>query len=84
MKIEELAALNDEQLLEEAKKAKKNFTVFCFFVGLLAGVAIFSFLRKGFTVSTILPIIFIGIFAKNGKDYKDIKNLLKERNLEQR
>jgi hypothetical protein len=81
MNPEQLAALPDEELLREAKKIKSAYVTSAAVLGLLAGVAIYSIFNKGLGWPLIFIAILMGGAVKNGKDYKAVKQLLKERNL---
>lgn len=73
--------LTDEQLLEEAKRSKKNRLYDATIVGLLIGIAIYSSVKNGFGLLTFLPLVYIPIAGKNNAKNREVEKLLKERNL---
>ena len=81
MTQEELAALTDEALLQEAKKMKSSNVFDALFIGLLAGIAVYSTVRNGWGLLTFLPLAYAPIAVKNKAKHKALEKLLKERNL---
>lgn len=81
MKQIELAEMTDEELLQEAKKAKSTKIFDAAFIGFLIGVAVYSSVRNGFGLLTFLPLIYLPVAAKNKVKKKELDTLLKERNL---
>ena len=81
MKQEELAALTNEELLQEAKKYKstKIFDAAC--IGFLLGIAIYSTVRNGWGLLSFLPLVYLPIAARNKTKNSMLEKLLKERNL---
>lgn len=81
MNQKELAALTNEELLQEAKKIKSTTIFDAAIIGFLIGVAVFSVVKKGFGLLTFLPLVYIPIAVKNKAKNKELEKLLKERNL---
>lgn len=81
MKQEELAALSNVELLEEAKKMKssKLFDAAC--IGFLLGIAIYSTVKNGWGLLSFLPLVYIPVAARNKAKNKFLTELLKARNL---
>ena len=78
---EELNALADQELLQEAKKIRSiNLTDGLIF-GILIGIAISSTVKNGFGLLTFLPLLYSPIAVKNRRKIKELEDLLKERNL---
>jgi hypothetical protein len=76
-----LAALTNEELLQEAKKIKPTTIFDAVFIGLLIGVAIYSTVKNGLGLLSFLPLVYIPIAVKNKAKNTLLKKLLKERNL---
>ncbi len=70
MEQKELADLTNEQLLEEKTKIRYNKIANATFIGLCAGVAVFSTVKNGFGIFTFLPLLLTYPFIKNGKKTK--------------
>ena len=66
-----LSELNTQELLAEQKKRKTSLLTHQFIIGLMAGVAVFSVVNKGFTFSLVFPLLFILIFVRSGKGLKE-------------
>lgn len=86
MKQEELAALTDQQLLEEAKKMKSAAITNAFLIGFLIGILIFSAASNGFGLLMLIPLFLIYKFTTGNKEdaahNAALKKILQERNLE--
>jgi hypothetical protein len=76
-----LEELTDEELLEEAKKNKQNPKFNAMFIGFLFGIIIYSVIVNSVGFFTLIPMFIIYIFVNKSKKDKEIKKLLKERNL---
>ncbi len=81
MEENKLAELTDEELLQEAKKIKKNRLYDATIIGVLIGIAIYSSVKNGFGLLTFLPLVYLPIAGKNNTKNKELGSLLKERNL---
>ncbi|MBD8489767.1 FUSC family protein [Echinicola sp. CAU 1574] len=81
MEQRKLAALTDKELLVEAKKMKSTKIYDAALFGLLVGIAIYSSLVNGFGLLTFLPLVYLPIAGKNKAKARDLKQILKERNL---
>ena len=81
MEENKLAELTDEELLQEAKKIKKNRLYDATIIGVLIGIAIYSSVKNGFGLLTFLPLAYLPIAGKNNTKNKELGSLLKERNL---
>lgn len=73
--------LTDEELLQQAKKIKSTNMFDAAAIGILMGIAIYSSVKNGFGLLTLLPLIYVPIAAKNKKKNKALEELLAERNL---
>lgn len=81
MTQEQLAALSDQELLQKAKKSKTAKIYDAGILGVLIGIAIYSSVKNGLGVLSILPFIYMAIAARNKINYTALEKLLKERNL---
>ena len=63
----------------EVSSRKKLFYVMCFLLLVIVGSGIINTIQRGFSVFTILPIVFIAIFLNLHKNYKDAKTELESR-----
>ena len=57
--------------MAEQKKRKTSLLTHQFIIGLMAGVAVFSVVNKGFTFSLWFPLLFILILVRSGKGLKE-------------
>ena len=76
-----LTEFTDEELLQEEKKRKEFVKYNSFFIGLLAGIAIWSIVKSGLG---FLPFILFGaiLYLINAdKKYKAVKAEIEARNL---
>ena len=81
--------LTDEELLVEKKKLRKSKVFHATTIGFLAGILIFGVVswslssekRLGFIIPMLIPVVFIYRILKGSNKYKDLENVLKERNL---
>jgi hypothetical protein len=81
MTQEELAALTDQELLQEAKKIKSTNLTDAIIIGVLIGIAIYSAVINGVGLLTFVPLVYLPIAVKNKVKNKGLEDLLKERNL---
>lgn len=81
MTQQELAALTNEELLQEAKKGKSTNIIDAVIIGFLIGIAIFSAVKNGVGLLSFLPLVYIPIAVKNRTKNKELKKLLQERSL---
>ncbi|MCD2422795.1 hypothetical protein LQ567_08485 [Niabella pedocola] len=81
MNQKELSTLTDEALLQEVKKSKTTVIFDAAIIGVLIGISVFSIVKKGFGLLSLLPLIYIPIATRNRKYQKALEKLLKERNL---
>lgn len=81
MAKKELSEFSDEELLDEAKKAKANPIFDSVIFGFLIGVAIYSISNHGFGLLTFLPLAYIPVVNIKMKKVKELEVLLRERNL---
>ena len=79
----ELSNLTDQQLLDESKKIKSLSITNAFFIGLMAGIIIYSIAKNTWGLFTLIPLYFIYKLINNPKNIrlKVLERLLKERNL---
>lgn len=81
MEQKELSELTDQELLEEAKKMKSNFTFNAFLVGFLIGIVIYSVVVNSWGFFTLIPLFFIYKLVNHSKRQKAVEKLIQERNL---
>lgn len=81
MNQKELSTLTDEALLQEVKKSRTTVIFDAVIIGFLVGISVFSIVKKGFGLLSLLPLIYIPIATRNRKHQKALEKLLKERNL---
>jgi membrane protein insertase Oxa1/YidC/SpoIIIJ len=83
MNPKEISELTDEELMDEAKKAKSSSISSAFFVGLTIGIVIYSVAKNswGFFTLILLYIVYKIINDSKNERYKELENALKERNL---
>lgn len=77
MNQDQLALLTDEELRAEAKKGKTAKFYDAAIIGLLIGIAIYSTVKNGFGLFTLLPLFFLPIAAKNKAKNSALKKLLR-------
>lgn len=85
MKTEEkkLSELTDQELLQAAKKMKSTAIMNAVLIGFLIGIVIYSTVKNTLGFFTLIPLIFAYKLINNSKhNTEELKNLLKERNLE--
>ena len=80
-----LTKLNDQELLQEQKKSKKNRIINAILIGILLGVFAYSAVKNGFTFFTFFPLFFVPIIvnsANKKKEFeKELKNEINSRNI---
>lgn len=81
MKPKELSELTDEELLQEAKKAKSNTLITAVFIGLLIGIVFYSIMKNSFGFLTLIPLFFAYKLITKPNQNKELEAILKERNL---
>lgn len=81
MDEQELSAMTDEALLEEAKKLKRNEVFSALTIGVMIGVIVFSMIKKTLGLFTLIPLYFVYKMLRNSKNNDALKRILKERNL---
>lgn len=81
MTQKELSELTDQELLDEAKKMKSTSITNAVLIGFLIGIIIYSIMKNSLGFFTLIPLFFAYKIFNNSKDNKDLKRLLKERNL---
>ncbi|MDA3944292.1 MAG: FUSC family protein [Bacteroidetes bacterium] len=82
MKQKELSDLTDQELLAEAKKMKSASITNALFIGFLIGIVIYSIAKNSWGFLTLIPLFLAYKLINNSKyDNKELKRLLKERNL---
>lgn len=80
--MKNLTNLNDVELLKKEKSAKTVIYVITvlFIISIIASVS--SYLEKGFTASSVLPILILGLLLSNFTTINSIKKEKKLRNLD--
>lgn len=78
----ELAQLTNEELLKEAKKVRSDKMITAALIGFLAGVIVYSVVKKSFGFLTLIPIVFAyKLINKPKYNIRELEDLLKERGL---
>lgn len=73
--------LSDEELLKNWKTIKTAKITSAVLVGVMVGIAIFGFVKKGLSFFTFFPLFFIPMLSINSINYKAIKKEVEKRNL---
>lgn len=82
MSPKKLTELTNQELLQEAKKAKSASITNAVLIGFLIGVVFFSIMKSRLGFFTLIPLFFAYRLANNSKyNNKEIESLLKERGL---
>ncbi len=83
MANKDLSELTDQELLEEAKKMRSFSITNALFIGFLAGIIFYSVIKNSWGMLTLIPLYFIYKMVNDpeNKKRKDLEQLLKERNL---
>lgn len=82
MEQKKLAKLTDQELLQEAKKLKSTSIINALLIGALIGIVCYSIMKNSVGFFTLIPLFFAYKLINNLKyNHKELKNLLKERNL---
>lgn len=70
MKPETLTELSEQELLQKIKKIKSNKIIDAALIGFTLGVVVYSAVRNGFGIVTLLPLILTYIAVRNSKNNK--------------
>jgi riboflavin transporter FmnP len=81
MTKKELSELTDQELLDEAKKMKSTSITNALLIGVMIGIIIYSIWKNSLGFFTLIPLYFAFKLFNNSKNDKELKRLLKERNL---
>ena len=82
MDKKKLPELTDQELLQEAKKAKSASMMNALLIGFLIGIVLYSFLTNVFGFLMLFPLFFAYKLINNSKyKNKELEDLLKERGL---
>ena len=81
MTPQELAQLNDDQLIEVARQNKPSPLFDAFFIGLAFGIIIFGVATKGWWWFAIVPLFFIYQFPKKLKQNEGFGQELEKRGI---
>lgn len=83
MRKKEVSQLTSQELLEEVKKLKSFSITNALFIGVLFGIVFFSIYRRSFGFVMLIPLFFIYKMVNDPKNkkFKEVEELLKERNL---
>ena len=73
MKPKPLAEMTNEELQKNEKTMKTATIVLGVCVGLMFLSGIYLTLRKGFSVSSVLPFAFLPLFIMNMQNWKKVK-----------
>lgn len=81
MKQKNLSELTDQELLQEAKKAKSTAIMNALLIGFLIGIIAFSVIKSTWGFLTLIPLFFAYKLINAKNNHKELDTLLKERNL---
>mgnify|MGYP001275747730 CR=1 FL=1 len=81
MDQKDLKSLSDLELLQEAKKMKSTNVMNAFIFGFLAGIIIYSVVYSSWGLVTLVPLFLIYKLVNKPNQYKELKELLKEKGL---
>ncbi|MWB96303.1 FUSC family protein [Flavobacterium sp. GA093] len=82
MKQRNLSELTDQELLQEAKKAKTASITDALLIGFLIGVIFYSIIKNTWGFLTLIPLFLVYKLINKPKHNKEeLEQLLKERNL---
>ena len=81
MNREELLELSDDELLKKAKKLKSDAMINALLIGFCVGIIIWSVVKNTWGFLMLIPLFFIYKMVNNSKNDKELKKVLKERNL---
>jgi hypothetical protein len=76
MESKKTTDLTEQELIEKEQKLKKSAPFHAFMIGLLGGVAVWSFVKNGFAFPSLLPLILIAVLEKRRRD--EIKTVQQE------
>jgi hypothetical protein len=79
MKSVNLSELNEQELIQEAKKQKNIIITLGCLIGLMTIAYSDDFYHQGFRSSMLLPICFIPILISKQKKYKAVQNEIQSR-----
>lgn len=85
MNPQNLTTLNNQELLQKAKKIKSQKIIDAFIIGITIGVVIYGTVKNGFGFFTFFPLVLAYFIFKNSKNNEllenEIQKELKSRNL---
>ncbi len=82
MEGKKLSELTDQELLQEAKKAKSTSITNAVLIGFLIGIVVYSIVKNSLGFFTLIPLFFAYKLINNSTyNSKELKNILKERKL---
>lgn len=83
MNQKQLSELTDQELLDEAKKMKSFSINNALIIGFLIGIIVYSIVKNSWGMLTLIPLYFVYKLINDPKNkrYKELEELLKERNL---
>lgn len=82
MEAKNLSALSDEELLQEAKKARTSAIIHAGFIGFLIGIVVYSVAKQSWGYLTLILAYFaFRLFRRSNQDTRELDRILKERNL---
>jgi hydrogenase/urease accessory protein HupE len=73
--------LNDDDLIAEVKKLKKENTIRQFMIGFLIATFCVGVYNKGVKAGTLVPLFFVGFLLKGSNGYTSAKQELDSRNI---
>lgn len=73
--------LNDSELMKEYKSAKSLYIMNAVIMGVLVGISIYGAVKKGISIITFLPIVYMFISKKSAERFTALKKEVESRNL---
>jgi len=83
MDLDSLSQMTDEELLEMAKQNKPSPIIDAFFIGFLIGIIVYGVAANALGFAALIPLFLIYLMLKKPKQYRDLQDELKRRNLQQ-
>lgn len=80
MKSKPLSEMTKEELQKNEKAMKTAVLVLASCVGLMFITGIYLTFKKGFSVSSVLPVAFLPLFGINLQNWKKVKAEIASRN----
>lgn len=82
MEQKKLSELTDDELLQKAKKMKSASTINALLIGIMIGIIVWSVVKNTYGFLILIPLFIIYKLVNNSSNDKELKEILKERNLD--